>query len=487
MKVNTDEITSMPFDTDIERGVIGALLQSPNMMDEFASMLSPECFYDEVNSMVYKSIESLFRRSAKIDLLSVSAEIKKLGLTTSDGGAINSSVLMGIVNNATFGKITELVLFLCELRGRRQLISKSYEGIRDASTISTDFFSVMDRVDTNMQGIRDSLTSSVTEIKHVSDMANNVLKTMLEGSSDKLTGKTTGHKVLDRVTSGFQNGELTYVGARPGMGKTAWMLRRAFAVAMTGENVIIFSLEMKAEQLIKRLILSIAQVDNNNVKQGILSDPERTRLVEAKRLVESLPIHIFDDINCTVYDIKTKCRLVTKKTKKRIGLVGVDYVQLMTSHSKSAKQNRDTELSEISRGLKAVAKDIDCPVLALVQVSREVEKSADKRPSLRHIRESGSLEQDADVVMFLFRPSYYYDYSICDSEPSGIYNKEKHTEEVYNMMCEIEIAKFRDGKPKEVIFEYFKGEWFLFYYGSLKDNSFIDSLKKLNEFLYQNE
>jgi replicative DNA helicase len=342
------------------------------------------------------------------------------------GGAIYPTMLTK--NVTTVAGYDRVALRLRELFLRRRLITVCQEGLSSAFG-KDDVFEVLDRTEQALFDIRDANTKK-TYIGIADALESSLIKIEAACENDGLTGVPTGLPKLDRITGGWQNSDLIIIGARPSMGKTGFALTCARNAAIDFKiGVAFFSLEMSTHQLVTRLISSETETNGNAIKFGSLNEYQRKELRGKTTKLRGANIWIDDSPSLGVFELKAKCRRL--KSKHNIGLIIVDYLQLMKADKKG---NREQEISSISRGLKVIAKELDTPVIALAQLSREVEKTTDKRPLLSHLRESGSVEQDADVVGFLYRPSYY-----------KLKADDQHGVELDANAAEIIIAKHRNG------------------------------------------
>ncbi len=395
-----------PQAPDLEEAILSAILIEKEAMTKVLDIISPESFYRPAHQAIYRSMRRLFERSQPIDLLMVMEDLRKHEELEVVGGPAYLAQLSGKVTSSA--NIEYHARIVTEKFIQRELIRTSTEIIRDAYEDSTDVLDLLDKAG--------NFVFEITERnmgKQVADMgmlANQLLDqlTMLRERKDGMTGVPTGFTELDRLTSGLQRSDLIIVAARPAMGKTSFVLSMARnAAAEHGHGVAIFSLEMSAAQLAGRIFSQDAEVNGQKMRNGKFTDDEWTRLVNAMNHIGEAPIYIDDTPGINVFELRAKCRRL--KLEKGISMVIIDYLQLMSGTGESNKGgNREQEVSAISRGLKGLAKELEVPVIALSQLSRAVEtRGGDKRPQLSDLRESGSIEQDADMVMFLYRPEYY--------------------------------------------------------------------------------
>lgn len=411
-----------PHSTEAEKSVLGAALLSKDALFDVVEVVKPQDFYDKNHTEIFEAMLDLNRRNVPVDALTVAEELKKRGSLDMVGGrayvASLSSGTPTTSNALEYGKI------VAEKASVRRLIDtaddivvKGYEGGMDANQMldyaESGIFEISQlRQKGQYAHIRDVLISNIEIIDKASQM---------EGG---LTGITTGFKYLDTMTSGLQKSDLIILAARPAMGKTAFALSLALNAAVKGRaSVMMFSLEMSKEQLGQRLLSMESKVDMQSLKTGRLERRDWDDINIAMDVLSGANIHIDDTAGITIMEMKSKCRRL--KAEEGLDLVVIDYLQLMTPEGKS--DSRTQEISVISRNLKLLARELDCPVIVLSQLSRAPETRTDHRPMLSDLRESGSIEQDADIVIFLYRDEYYNE----DTESPG--------------ECEVIVAKHRSG------------------------------------------
>lgn len=392
-----------PQAVDMEEAVLGAMMLDRNAIHQVIELLKPDTFYHEAHQLIFQAIKNLVDRTQPVDILTVTAELRQMGILDAVGGAYYVTRLTNRVSSAAHIEYHAHVVVQKYLQ--RELIRVSGEILKNAYEETADVFELLDGAEQRLYNIKDA------NIKRnyigISDILNKAIKQIesLKDHQDGLTGVPSGISALDRITAGWQKSDLIIIAARPGMGKTAFVLsvaRNAAVEFKTG--VAIFSLEMSSVQLVTRLIAAESELSAEKLKRGDLREFEWQQLNSKIRKLSEAPIYIDDTPALSIFDLKAKCRRL--KSNQNIGLIIVDYLQLMRADDSTAG-NREQEISYISRSLKGLAKDLDIPVIALAQLSREVEKTPDKRPLLSHLRESGSIEQDADLVGFIYRPEYY--------------------------------------------------------------------------------
>tara|TARA_B100001057_G_scaffold187014_1_gene187870 strand:- start:51319 stop:52824 length:1506 start_codon:yes stop_codon:yes gene_type:complete len=393
-----------PQALDLEEAVIGAMLIDEKGVNEIIEILSPEVFYKRSHQLIYESIERLFRESEPIDLLTVSSDLKKNKNFEAVGGdffLINLSQKVSSSAHIEFHSRIILQKYI-----QRKLISISNEIIQKSYDESTDVMDLLDEAESKLYDVAQG------NIKTSTETAQNLVikaKKRIEeiDNKDGLSGVSTGFEKLDALTSGWQPSDLVIVAARPGMGKTALALSMARNISVRQNiPVAFFSLEMSSVQLITRLISSETGLSSDKLRTGRLAEHEWQQLNIKVSDLESAPLFIDDSPSLTIFELRAKARRLA--SSHGIKLIIIDYLQLMNIGSSNKAGNREQEISTISRNLKALAKELDIPVIALSQLSRAVEtRGGTKRPILSDLRESGAIEQDADIVSFLYRPEYY--------------------------------------------------------------------------------
>jgi replicative DNA helicase len=394
-----------PQATDLEEAVLGALMLEKNALNDVIDILKPESFYRDTHQKIYAAIQELFQKSQPIDILTVTAELRKRGELELVGGAYYISFLTNRV--ASSANIVFHARIISQKHILRELIRISSETIRESYEESTDVFELLDKAE------RDLFTVAQGNIRKDYDTMADVLKLAIEQieaakkNVDGVSGVPTGFTALDRVTAGWQRSDMIIVAARPGMGKTAFVLSMARNIAVDFNiPVAIFSLEMASVQLVNRLISGETGIRGDKIRKGNLEDHEFTQLHTRLKKLSKAPIFIDDTPSLSIFELRAKARRL--KSKHNIQIIIIDYLQLMTAASDKGGGNREQEISMISRSIKTIAKELNIPIIALSQLSRAVEtRGGDKRPMLSDLRESGAIEQDADIVSFLYRPEYY--------------------------------------------------------------------------------
>ena len=394
-----------PQAMDLEEAVLGALMLEKDALTTVIDILKPESFYKDANQEVYRAIVDLFNNSEPVDMLTVANQLRELGKLEVVGGAYYLTELTSRVNSAA--NVEFHARIVAEMAIKRELIRISSEIQKDAYEDTTDAFVLLDRTESALFEVSESnVRKNYADMRSIMREALNELEARKD-HKDGLTGVPSGFTALDRITSGWQNSDLVIIAARPGMGKTAFVVTAMRNAAVDFKHpVAIFSLEMSNVQLVNRLISAEAELESDKIKKGTLADYEWEQLVHKTAKLSNAPIFIDDTPALSILELRAKCRRL--KAQHDVKLIIVDYLQLMSGDSKGNSGNREQEIASISRALKNIAKELNVPMIALSQLSRAVEtRGGDKRPQLSDLRESGSIEQDADLVMFLYRPEYY--------------------------------------------------------------------------------
>ena len=393
-----------PQAVDLEEVVLGAMMIDKKGVDEVIDILHPEVFYKDAHKYIFDAIFKLFESSEPVDLLTVSAQLKKDGKLEAVGGDFYLIKLTQKV--ASSAHIEFHARIILQKYIQRSLIKISSEIIEEAYGDATDVFDLLDNAEAKLYEVTQG------NLKRSAETAQNLViqaKKKIEEISNKegLSGIPSGFDKLDRLTSGWQPSDLIIVAARPGMGKTALTLSMARNIAVNSDiPVAFFSLEMSSVQLITRLISSETGLSSEKLRTGKLEKHEWEQLNVKVKALEKAPLFIDDTPSLSIFDLRAKARRLASQHKIR--LIIIDYLQLMTAGGSQKGGNREQEISTISRNLKALAKELDVPVIALSQLSRAVEtRGGSKRPILSDLRESGAIEQDADIVSFIYRPEYY--------------------------------------------------------------------------------
>jgi len=425
-----------PQARDLEDAVLGAMMLQKAAVSEVIDILRPEHFYHESNKKIFAAISNLFDKSEPIDILTVTEELRRSGTLTEVGGPFYVSELTNRVASAA--NIEYHARIVAQKYVQRELINISTNIINDAYEDTTNVFDLLQKAEQQIFAITDQnlrrgyetadklITKAIEEIE------------ILKNKESDLTGVPTGLYDLDMQTAGWQKSDLVIIAARPGMGKTSFVLSMARNAAVQFDRkVALFSLEMSAVQLTKGLIASETEISLNKLRTGNLEEYEWVKLVEKTKELGDAELIIDDTPAINIFELRAKCRRL--KQQHDIDMVIIDYLQLMSGMSDGKSFNREQEISNISRSLKTIAKELEIPVIALSQLSRAVEtRGGNKRPMLSDLRESGAIEQDADLVLFLYRPEYYGMDELDDGTPS-------------KGLAEVIIAKHRNGPTGSVI------------------------------------
>ncbi len=403
-----------PQAVEFEEAVLGAMLIDNTAIGDVIDILAPESFYKEAHRIIYSAIKKLFGESQPIDILTIANELRQEGNLQAVGSEYYLIQLSQKVSSSAHSEYHARIIVQKYLQ--REMIRVASDIIENAFDETTDVFELLDEseqalfdiahknVSKNYESAETLITEAINRIDEVS-------------KKDGLSGIPSGFTKVDAVTSGWQPSDLVILAARPGMGKTAFVLSMARNMAVDHKNpVAVFSLEMPSVQLITRLIASETGIDSEKLRKGNLDDVEWQQLLSKVKKLESAPLYIDDTPALSVFDLRAKCRRLV--AQKGIKVIIIDYLQLMTAGGQKNGGNREQEISTISRSLKSIAKELNVPVIALSQLSRAVEtRGGEKRPLLSDLRESGAIEQDADIVSFIYRPEYYDLTEWPDGEP----------------------------------------------------------------------
>ena len=428
-----------PQAKDLEEAVLGAIMLEKGAFDTVVEILRPECFYVDAHQRIFKAMKSLANKSQPIDILTVVEELRSLEELDVVGGAYYVTKLTNsVVSSANIDAHSRIILqkFI-----QRELIRISGEIIGDAYEDSTDVFDLLDQAESKIYEV------TSTHLRNSYETIDSVLvKTIqriedLRHKNEDISGVPSGFASMDRVTYGWQSTDLIILAARPSVGKTAFALNLARNAALHPTKptpVAVFSLEMSAGQLVQRILAAESEIWLEKIARGKLEEHEMKQLYARgiQRLAQA-PIFIDDTPALNIFELRAKCRRL--KNINNIGMIIIDYLQLMSGTGENRNGNREQEISNISRSLKGLAKELQVPIIALSQLSREVEKRKDgnKMPQLSDLRESGAIEQDADMVCFLYRPEYY---DVTTNEMGESNRGETH----------VRIAKHRNGSLETI-------------------------------------
>jgi len=411
-----------PANPEAEQSVLGAILVRPEVLDRVADHIEPADFYREAHGRIYQAMLDLYGKGEPVDLVSVSALLKERDQLESVGGPV---FLAGLSEQVGFATNADYYATLVHDKAiLRRLLDATQEIASQCLAPVEDVGEFLDAAEQKVFEVAESKVrpgfKSVGALVET-EIAN--LEAIWHREAGRITGVTSGFPDLDNLTAGFQNSDLIIIAARPSMGKTALALNIAYNAAYKPQvPVAFFSLEMSKEQLVRRLLSSIGEVDASNLRRAFLSTPEWANLQTAAGYLLDCPIFIDDTPAATVLDIRAKARRL--KADGKLGLVIIDYLQLMRGRYNAP--SREQEISEISRSLKALAKELNVPVMALSQLNRRVEERPNKRPQLADLRESGAIEQDADVIIFIYRDEIYREDSPDKGSAEVIVGKQRN-------------------------------------------------------------
>lgn len=424
-----------PRDTDVEAAVLGALMIEKDAYTVVCDILKPESFYEPAHQKVYEAIQTLGASQQPIDLLTVTEQLKRNGTLEDVGGAAFVVQLTSNVTSAAHVEFHSRIVAQKYLA--RELISFSAQIEKNAFDESIDVDDLLQEAEGKLFEISQrNVKKDVMQIDPVITAALDQIQAAANRTSG-LSGLQTGFHELDKVTSGWQSSDLIIIAARPAMGKTAFVLSMAKNMAVNYNiPIAVFSLEMSNLQLVNRLISNVCELPGEKIKSGQLTSLEWDQLMARIKHLNGAPLYIDDTASLSVFELRTKARRLVREHD--IKMIIIDYLQLMNA-SGMKFGSREQEVSMISRSLKQLAKELNIPIIALSQLSRQVENRSDnKRPQLSDLRESGAIEQDADIVCFIHRPEYYYH---SDTDPSG---------KDIRGLAEFIIAKHRSGSVKDV-------------------------------------
>ena len=421
---------------ELEEAVLGAVMIEQTAVNDVIDILKNESFYVDAHQRIWRAIRMLYEHQSPIDLLTVTEQLKKNGELDAAGGAYYVAQLTNKVGSAANAEFHARLI--AEKYIQRQLISTSTEIIKDAYEDTTDVFELLDKAEKNLFSIgENNLKRNSADISSLLMSELKEIDVRMHNSDDHLNGVASGFVDLDRATGGWQKSDLVIIAARPAMGKTAFTLALARNAAIDHKKpVAIFSLEMSSTQLVQRMISMETHIPSDKIRRGNLEDYEYQILTSKIDSLKNASLFIDDTPAINVFELRSKCRRL--KQQHDIQMVIIDYLQLMSGTSDGKSGNREQEISPISRALKSMAKELELPVIALSQLSRAVEtRGGDKKPILSDLRESGAIEQDADIVIFLYRGEYYG----LDTDADGQSTKD---------IAEVIIAKHRNGPVKTV-------------------------------------
>ena len=445
---------NIPYNLEAEQAILGCVLIDNEIMVSLSDEMKVQDFYDRRHQIIFTAMLNIYKNQMQIDFTTLIAELQVKNQLVEAGGAVYLSSLIDAVY--TTANIEDYMQIVQDAALKRNVISAATSIAEAGYNANYDSVSYIDYAERLLSDLsKRRRTDGFTPIETVLENVKNIMLAN-RAKDGELTGLSTGFEKLDEITLGLQKDNLIILAARPAMGKSAFAMNIAINAAIKnvkegGEpiSVALFSLEMSQEQIVQRMTAAQARVNLTNIQKGNLNQKEMLLVESASDELAGLNLYFCDQGTVTVADIRAKCR--KQKTSGGLDLVVIDYLQLINGSSKSG--NRQEEVANISRSLKQMARELGVPVIALSQLSRDIDKREDKRPNMADLRESGSIEQDADIVMFLYRPSYY----------------NKNTEKVSNL-TELIIAKNRSGVTGKLAF-LFQGEYQLFttYLGNIEE------------------
>lgn len=439
MTAENKSVLTIPHDFEAEQAVLGAIILNNQTINEVAGFLAPNSFHAENHKHIYRAILELVEANQPIDEIILGDQLKVFGKLEEIGGYAYLAELVDCVPSS--GNIVYYARIIQEHALLRDLITTTTDISRKSRDPQQSITELLAEAENKITEI--ATRSTEKGYSHIKDILLTNFDKLEEISKHKseVTGLPTGFMDLDRITSGLQPSDLIIIAARPSMGKTALALNIATYVATRSDTkgaVLIFSLEMSKEQLAMRMLTAESRIDGKKMRSGNLEQDDWDKLAQATDRLSVAPIYINDTSNLTPYEVVTVSKQLNKEFEHGVALVVVDYLQLMQANKKT--NSREQEIAEISRSLKGIAKDLEIPVIALSQLNRALETRSDKRPQLSDLRESGSIEQDADIILFIYRDEVYNE----ETEKKG--------------MAEIIIAKHRNG-PTGMIELVFAGKY----------------------------
>jgi replicative DNA helicase len=412
------DTSRLPYSLEAEQSVLGSILIDSAVLTQVLDHLKVQYFFLPQHREIFSAMLMMFSASQAIDFVTLLNSLKAAGVYDEAGGKAYllqlAQMVPSVANATAYAKIVQEKYFL------RSLINVSKEIIVSATEESSDVSMVVDSAEQKIYDIRqDKANDGLRHIKDVIIETYDRLKQINGEDKEKFRGLSTGFSEIDRMTSGLNRSDLILIAARPAMGKSAFALNMAQNVAKRGGKVAFFSLEMTREQNVSRMLAAEARVDNHNLRTGELSADDWVRLAMASDTLSKCQIYLDDASGITVPEMKARCRRL-----RGVDLIVIDYLQLMSSARRT--ENRVQEVSEMTRSLKMMAKDLNVPVITLSQLSRGTEQRGNHRPQLSDLRESGSIEQDADIVMFLYREDYYNENEDNHNQALCIIGKNRH-------------------------------------------------------------
>jgi len=429
-KIN--EVKGEPKNLEAEKNVLGCAIMSKQALEKVSNSLTKDMFYDDKNAVIFQAVVDLQKENKAIDALTLKNEIEKYKPISEIGGVdYLTDVIQSVVSASNIDEYIDIVKDKALRRNLIHACEKIEQVAREEETATAD---AIDSAEKQIFSITKQRKAG--DFKISSDVVKDALKKLeyLSKNGSDVTGLATGFSDFDKLTGGLQPNQFIIIAARPAMGKTAFALNLAVHAAISsGKSVGLFNLEMGADQLMNRMFAAEGAIEARRIATGQLTNEDWKKLNEAASTLSDAPIYFEDATNITISEIRAKCRRLAEQ--HNLGLVIIDYLQLISGGS-GYGSNRQQEVSDISRSLKTMAMELEVPVIALAQLSRQVESREDKRPMLSDLRESGSIEQDADIVSFLYRDDYY--------------TKKGEQEESNFSLSELIVAKHRNGNTKTI-------------------------------------
>lgn len=396
-----ENLRQMPSDISSEMAIIGCIITKSETIDQAIQLVKPYEFYDSRCQRIYKTLVNMYQKDIKIDEVSLISKLKSENILEEVGGEqfiveITLSSFYTPNMDQYCENVKEKALLRALISACDEIVGKSYEQKKDAKEViemaESKIFEISQKnLDKGLVRVSETMDETIKQLE------------LLSLNEGKITGVTTGISSVDDKLSGLQNSQLILLAARPAMGKTALGLTMAWNAANAGKSVAFFSLEMSTYQLNQRLISMVSMIDLEKIITGNLEADEWIEIINAITKIKEKEIYVDETAGITLSELRSKCKRL--KAEEGLDLIVIDYLQLMTGEGRF--DNRQQEIAQISRGLKSLSKEINCPVLSLAQLSREADKRSDHKPILSDLRESGAIEQDADVVMLLYREDYY--------------------------------------------------------------------------------
>lgn len=434
-----------PQDLDLEKTVLGSILIEPEVYSENSHLLFSDLWYSDSNRIIYEAMKSLTNSNQPIDLSTIFNKLKTNGTLEQVGGAYYVTQLTNAV--VATSRIDYHIRILTELYIKRKMINLGVTFQNEAYDLSKDIFESMNVVENKLEEINSHIIGNDSDDSFESGMEK-TFKYITTPRETRHTGIRTGNPKLNDILGGWNKGEFIIIGARPSMGKTTRMLQFVMEALDQNEPVCVFSMEMVREhQLNTKLLNYVSGISSGTIRTQSWNDEELNMLTHAKNKLSKMPLYINDKSGINPNYVRSVCR--QRKKKYGLGLIAIDYLQLMSPNETVKGRSRTGDIGSISRALKSISKDLQVPVIALSQLSRECEDRRNIRPMLRDLREAGDIEQDADVVLSLYRPAYYYAH---DKDRDY---KDKVSEEDYEKICELGVLKNRMGAANLRIIEYF--------------------------------